>query len=70
MVETCRFNVVFNAKLNPQISLIVVKISSQNIQITDNFNLHGLREKVGNFKDAMTMIMRSDSPDSEDLNDP
>lgn len=38
--------------------------------ITDNFNLHGLREKVQHFKEAMTMIMRSDSPDSEDLNDP
>lgn len=38
--------------------------------ITDNFNLHGLREKVQNFKEAMQMIMRSDSPDSEDLNDP
>ena len=38
--------------------------------ITDNFNLHGLREKVQHFKEAMQMIMRSDSPDSEDLNDP
>ena len=38
--------------------------------ITDNFNLHGLREKIRNFKEAMQMIMRSDSPDSEDLNDP
>ena len=38
--------------------------------ITDNFNLHGLREKIQHFREAMQMIMRADNPDSEDLNDP
>lgn len=37
--------------------------------IRDNFNLHGLREKVQYFNEAMQMILSVESPDSEDLND-
>lgn len=37
--------------------------------IRDNFNLHGLREKVQYFNEAMHMILATESPDSEDLND-
>ena len=37
--------------------------------IRDNFNLHGLRERVQYFNEAMQMILSADSPDSEDLND-
>ena len=37
--------------------------------IRDNFNLHGLREKVQHFNEAMHMLLNSESPDSDDLND-
>lgn len=37
--------------------------------IRDNFNLHGLREKVQFFGEAMQMILSTESPDSDDLND-
>lgn len=37
--------------------------------IRDNFNLHGLRGKVQNYTEAMKMILSSESPDSDDLND-
>jgi casein kinase II subunit beta len=37
--------------------------------IRDNFNLHGLREKITYFNEAMQMILDTESPDSDDLND-
>ena len=37
--------------------------------IKDTFNLYGLKERIPKFNEAMKMILSSDSPDSEDLND-
>jgi len=37
--------------------------------IKDTFNLYGLKERIPRFNEAMKMILSSDSPDSEDLND-
>jgi casein kinase II subunit beta len=37
--------------------------------IKDTFNLYGLKERIPIFNEAMKMILSSDSPDSEDLND-
>ena len=37
--------------------------------IKDTFNLYGLKERIPKFNGAMKMILSSDSPDSEDLND-
>lgn len=37
--------------------------------IGDNFNIHGLREKITYFNEAMQFIFDTESPDSEDLND-
>ena len=37
--------------------------------IKDTFNLYGLKERIPRFNEALKMILSSDSPDSEDLND-
>ena len=37
--------------------------------IKDTLNLFGLKERIPRFNEAMKMILSSDSPDSEDLND-
>lgn len=38
--------------------------------IKDSFNLYGLKERVpSKFNEALNMILSSESPDSEDLND-
>lgn len=37
--------------------------------IKDNFNLHGLKERVSYYNEGMTMILSSESPDQEDLED-
>ncbi len=37
--------------------------------IRDSFNLYGIRERIPKYNEAMKMIISSECPDSEDLND-
>ena len=37
--------------------------------LTDNFNLYGLRHLITKYPEALSMILSSESPTSEDLND-
>ena len=44
-----------------------VEVDSEFIR--DSFNLYGLKERIPRYNDALKMILSSDSPESEDLND-
>ena len=37
--------------------------------LRDSFNLYGLKERVPHYNEALKMILSSESPESEDLND-
>jgi len=37
--------------------------------IRDNFNLYGIKQKFNHFNEALDMILQTESPDDDDLED-